>query len=386
MEVDTRVEPHLPPKRPMVPVAIAFGVAAVVALGAFVIRRQESHVNKVALADAPKPVTVVEARAASYRATRRYVGTLEPWLEAKVGPQLVSAYVDTVLVRPGAPVKKGDVLATLDCRTASASSQAVAMQARALEARREALASESSRLQALLDGGFVSPNEAEQKVAQTTAEEAQLLATKAKLLGTSFEVNDCILRAPFEGEVSRRAIDPGAYVRPGTAMIDIVDRSVIRLSADVPESDFEAVAPGTPVKLHMLATGQDMTAKISRRSPAADPSTRTVHFEIDIPDASRSIPVGTTAEIGIEVGTPVPATEVPLVAAKVRGENATVFLVDGDVVKRATAKVLGETGGSLFVDPALEAGVRVVTEGRSLLSEGDRVTPKVEAFASREKK
>lgn len=384
MEVETRVEPQLSPKRPMVPVAIAFGVAVVIAVGAFAIRRQESQVNKVALADAPKPVTVVEARAASYRATRHYVGTLEAWLEAKVGPQLVSAYVDTVLVRPGAPVKKGDVLATLDCRTASASSQAVAMQARALEARRQALASESNRLQGLLDGGFVSPNEAEQKVAQTTAEEAQLLATKAKLLGTSLEVNDCVLRAPFDGEVSRRAIDPGAYVRPGTAIIHVVDRSVVRLSADVPESDFDAIAPTTPVKLHMLATSRDSVASISRRSPAADPSTRTVHFEIDIPDASRSIPVGTTADIGIEVGTPVPATEIPLVAARVRGENATVFVADGAVVKRTTAKVIGETGGSLFLDPVLKAGTRVVTEGRNLLSEGDRVSAKVEPFPSRE--
>ena len=84
---------------------------------------------------------------------------------ASVGPQLVSAYVDTVLVRPGAVVKRGEVLATLDCRDASAASQAVASAARAIDARQKAARHEAARLQGLLAGNFVSPNEAEQKTA-----------------------------------------------------------------------------------------------------------------------------------------------------------------------------------------------------------------------------
>ncbi|HXJ18893.1 MAG TPA: biotin/lipoyl-binding protein [Polyangia bacterium] len=71
-------------------------------------------------------MTVVRAEATTYRPTRTYVGTLQPWVQASVGPQLVSAYVDTVLVRPGAIVKKGEVIATLDCREASAATKAIA--------------------------------------------------------------------------------------------------------------------------------------------------------------------------------------------------------------------------------------------------------------------
>src|SRR5262249_9883274 len=256
------------------------------------------------LASAPKLVTVIAAIAASYRPSRTYVGTLEPWVEAKIGPQLVSAYVDTVLVRPGAVVKKGDVLATLDCRNASASSQAVAMQARALEARQQAILHESTRVQELLDGGFVSPNEAEQKSAQSAEQEAQLLATRAKLLGTSLEVNDCVLRAPFAGEVATRSIDPGAFARPGTSIVSIVDRGTIRIVADAPEADFNVIAPGSKVEVHLLATKKDLSGTIARRAPAADPTTRTVHFELDIDDPTRELPVGTTADLHIDVGNP----------------------------------------------------------------------------------
>jgi RND family efflux transporter MFP subunit len=333
----------------------------------------ESKTNRIALDAAPKPVTVIEAGETTFRPSRVYVGTLEPWMEAKIGPQLVAAYIDTVLVRPGAVVKKGDIVATLDCRNASASSQAVAMQARALEARQQALLHESTRVQGLLDGGFVSPNEAEQKSAQSSEQEAQLLATKAKLLGTSLEVNDCVLRAPFAGEIATRAADPGAFARPGIPIVSVVDRSMVRIVADAPEVDFDAITPGSKVSIHILATNRDLVATISRRAPAADPFTRTVHFELDVEDSTRDLPVGTTADLRIEVGSPEPAVEIPLAAAMVRGTNASVYVVEGAVARKRTFSVKGEREGHLFLEPALKPRTRVVTEGRGQLSDNDRV-------------
>jgi len=372
----------LPRSSRLIPMAIGIGALLIVAAGATMVVHAEAKVNKVALDQSAKPVTVVEATSTTYRGSRTYVGTLEPWIEAKVGPQLVSAYVDTVLVRPGAVVKRGDVLATLDCRNANASSQAVAMQARAVGARQEAIAHEATRLNGLLDGGFVSPNEAEQKAAQSSAEQAQLLATQAQLLGTSLQVNDCVLRAPFDGEIANRTTDPGAFVRPGVSILTVVDRATVRVVADAPEVDFEFLAPGTKATLHALATNQNLLAIISRRAPAADPQTRTAHFEMDVPDPDRKLPVGTTADIRIDIGSPEPATEIPLSAATVRGDKATVFVIDGDVAHKRIVQVKGEREGRLFVDAALTAGTRIVTEGRAMLNENDKVVAtlqKVEA-------
>lgn len=357
--------------------AIAVGALGLAALVWFMVFRAEQRTNKVALKEAPKPVTVVPAKESSFRGTRTYVGTLEPWIEANVGPQLVSAYVDTVLVRPGAIVKRGEVLATLDCRNASAANQAVAMQARAIDAKQRALAHESERIRGLLDGGFVSANEAEQKAAQSAAEEAQLLATKSRLVATSLEVNDCILRAPFDGEIATRTIDPGAFVRPGVSIVSVVDRNIVRLVADAPEIDFGFLAPQSKVRVRIFSTHRELVGTISRRAPAADPGTRTVHFEIDIPDPKREIPVNTTGEIGVDVGEARPATEVPLFAAAVRGAKATVFVVEGGIAHAKTFLVLGETGGNLFLEIALAPGSMIVTEGRALLRDGDAVDAKV---------
>lgn len=367
----TSVKP--PRQRSLVPVIVGVSAIALIALGATMVVHAEGKVNKVALDQSAKPVTVVEAQGTTFRPSRTYVGTLEPWVEAKVGPQMVSAYVDTVLVRPGAVVKKGEVVATLDCRNANASSQAVAMQARAVGARQEAIAHEATRLNGLLDGGFVSPNEAEQKSAQSSAEQAQLLATQAQLLGTSLQVSDCVLRSPFDGEIANRMIDPGAFVRPGVAIVSIVDRATVRVVADAPEIDFGFLSPGAQVKVHVLATNKDLTATISRRAPAADPMTRTVHFEMDVADPERALPVDTTADISIDIGTPEPATEIPLSAATVKGDKAVVFVVDGNTAHRQTVQVEGEREGRLFLDVALAPGTKIVTEGRALLSDNDKV-------------
>jgi RND family efflux transporter MFP subunit len=368
-------------RRRLVPAIIAGGVLAVLATGYVLFERAAARTNQVPLTAAPKGVTVVEARAATYRPSRRYVGTLEPWVEARIGPQLVSAYVSAVGVRPGATVKRGEVLATLDCREVKANSQAVAMQAKAIEARQAALAQQADRLGGLVDKGFVSANEVDLRKAESDSERERLLATKAQLAGASVMVDDCVLRAPFDGEIAARMIDPGAFVRPGTAIVSVVDRGVVRATADVPETDFDVVAPGTPVKIMVLSTGKPIEGKIARRSPAADPSTRTVRLEIDLPNPDLSIPVNTTAEISIEVGQPVPATEIPLTAANVRGRRANIFVVDGAAAHARAVQVVGERGGSLFVEPGLAAGAKVVTEGRALLADGDNVNARLETAA-----
>jgi len=369
------------PRRSLLPLGIVAGTAALILIGAALFFHARSQVNHVALSSSPKGVTVTSAKETQFRESRRYVGTLEPWQEAKIGPQFVSAFIDTVLVRPGAAVKKGDVLATLDCRNASASNKTVMEQAHAVEAMQAAIRHESERLSQLKDGGFVSPNELEQKAAESASKQAQVAALQSQMMSASLQVNDCVLRAPFDGDIADRTADPGAFVRPGTAIVTVVDRSTVRLVADVPEDDFKWVKPiETVAAVHIIPTDEKFSRRIERRAPAADPQTRTVHIEIDIPDPTKHIPVYTTAEVGIDVGDPMPATELPLASVSIRGSKASLFEVQNGKAVAKTVKVLGESGGSVFLDPAektgLKGGAQVVLQGRTLLADGDTVAAK----------
>jgi multidrug efflux pump subunit AcrA (membrane-fusion protein) len=154
---------------------------------------------------------------------------------------------------------------------------------------------------------------------------------------------------------------------------------------DVPESDFDVVVPGAAIGVHVVATDKTLGATISRRSPSADPDTRTVHCEADMPNASRDIPVNTTGEVRIDVGKPSPATAVPLASAAITGVKAAVFVVEGDVAHKRTFKILGERGGTVYLDGGLRPGTQVVTEGRAVLADGDAVAPKMVAFGAEDR-
>ncbi|MBK7861360.1 MAG: efflux RND transporter periplasmic adaptor subunit [Archangiaceae bacterium] len=382
--MSTPKPPPARPRRARLPLFMATGAGLIILFGGVLLHRTTAGGEVTALAAAPKGVSVVTASSTTWRPSRRYIGTLEPWLTARVGPQLISAYVDTVLVRPGAAVKRGAVLATLDCRNASAMEKAISLQARALEATQGAISNEAARVAGLLDGGYASPNEVELKQADSASKQAQLLALQAQMLGSSLQVSDCVLRAPFDAEISDRQADPGAFVRPGSTLLTAIDRSTVRVSAEVPEADFDAVAPGTPVRLKLLATSATRDGLIARRAPSADVSTRTIHVELDLPNPDRSLPVGTTVELSLDVGEPKPALELPIASASVRGRRANVFVVEGGVAHARTLDVMGETQGRLFVDPkGLPAGAQVVTLGRTGLREGDAVAAKPDALSQR---
>lgn len=371
----------IPAKNPRVPFFLGGGVLLVLALGGVLFAEARSRENDIPLASEPKGVTVVAAKSATYRPEERFVGTVEAWNAARIGPQMVSAYVGTVLVRPGDAVKRGDVLATLDCKAASAQSMVIAAQARGVEQRQKAAASEAARLSQLSQGGFVSANELEQRQSQVASNLAQLDALRAQMAGKSLEVNDCTLRAPFDGEVGDRFVDPGAFVKPGSTVVTLVDRRLLRVIADVPEIAVAAVAKDTPVRIHMLSSGVDVEGRVARRSPSADPVSRTVHFEVDLDPNTAAAPVGTTAELRVEVGVAREAIEIPLNAAKVRGKNASLFVVDHGIAKATSADVLGERGGSLFLAKTLPAGALVVKEGRAKLIDGDKVEAKLQSDA-----
>jgi RND family efflux transporter MFP subunit len=357
--------------------AITGGTLLIVVSGALLTWHAAHAVNRTTMATSPRPVTFALAEASTFRPSRSYVGSIEPWVEANVGPQYISAYVETVLVRPGDPIAHGAVVATLDCANPNAATRAAEMQAHAIETTQRALADEAARVHSLLDGGFVPVNETEKREAASEAERSQAMAAQARVTAAALDVKDCVLRAPFDGEIARRSLDPGAFVHPGDAIVSVVDRNTVRVVADAPEKDFDVVAPATAVAIDVLSTGAHVTAVVSRRTPKADASTRTVHFEIDVSDSARAIPVSTTGLVHIEVGTPKPATKIPVYAAKVNGTRANVFVIDGDIAREKVVTVLGEAGDSIFVDPTeLASGAHVVAFGRALLHDGDRVAPK----------
>src|SRR5690606_2898280 len=110
--------------------------------------------------------------------------------------------------------------------------------------------------------------------------------------------------------------------------------------------DFDVVAPGKEVRMRMLSGVRSVTSRVSRRAPSADEETRTIHIEIDLADAKRQIPVGTTAVFEVDAGDGLPALKLPLRAATVRGGRASLWVIEEEHAEKRQVDVIGEAGGS----------------------------------------
>ena len=368
-------EPPVPPAAPTrtIPLVLSLVTAAVVLAGIGLAARAAHRQNHTALAQSAKFVGVIPARETVYRAEHRYVGAVLAWNEAKLGPQFISGYVTEVRVRAGAAVRRGEPLAIIEPELAKDRNLASQKQAEAIRARLVFLARESDRIQGLEKKGIVSQNESENKLAEVQSEKAKLEAAQAQMASSDVEFQDTVQRAPFDGEIGERYLDPGAFVRPGNFIVSVIDRSRVICATDAPEQDHPFLEVGRAVHLRLLATSQELDGKVSRVSPAADPSTRTLHFEVDLDNKDRAIPVGTSVEMLILEGEGRKVIQLPSAAAKVEGTRATLFVLEGDKARKKVLKFLGEREGLLYLSPDLPANAQVVMDGREQLEDGDQV-------------
>jgi multidrug efflux pump subunit AcrA (membrane-fusion protein) len=245
------------------------------------------------------------------------------------------------------------------------------MQAKAIDVAQQAISHEATRTQELLDGGFVSPNEAEQKTRRAPSEEAELAPQKANLSKSALEVSDCVLRAPFDGEVATGLVDPGAFVRPGTE----IDRSSIGHRPNDRGRPGERLRRRRARARRSRCTSSRPTSTIRRRSRAARRApTRDahVHFEIDIPDSEATRSPWTRPARSASRRRARARDAVPLSAVTINDKKATLFVVDGDVAHARRSSSWARSGERLLLARRPQAGDARRRRGRALLKDGDR--------------
>jgi multidrug efflux pump subunit AcrA (membrane-fusion protein) len=63
----------------------------------------------------------------------------------------------------------------------------------------------------------------------------------------SAQIRQASIYAPFDGQVTQRLLDPGAYAGANTAILEISQTSTVYVVANVPDADLAAVARGKPI-------------------------------------------------------------------------------------------------------------------------------------------
>ncbi|HEY4555153.1 MAG TPA: efflux RND transporter periplasmic adaptor subunit, partial [Lysobacter sp.] len=183
------------------------------------------------------------------------------------------------------------------------------------------------------------------------------------------------LRAPADGIVSKRNVQPGQIVAGGTELIGLIRDGRLEWRAELADAELAAVNVGDPVVIRSPA-GRDVEGEVRAVPPGVDADTRTATVYVDLPEPD-GLRAGAYLPGRILVGA-ARALVVPATSVVQRDGNPYVFTVDAkNAARRLRVRTGNETGGKVEILDGLQAGAQVVEQGAGFLGDGDpvRVVP-----------
>ncbi len=369
--------------------------------------------------DGPIAVETARAQSSPLIDALEYTGTTQPQqqisLRAQTAGELVALYVDV-----GDPVQPGKLLAEIDSGLLTArvneaqaelsvrqseiaqdqvsiiDAQAVVAQAKATRAQAKI---DADRLRQLANQGAISQQAAEAaELALTNAEqavnaaEAQVQARQQAIAAAASRVDAqqavvaeakeqlrwVELKAQSPATVLTRLVDPGDFVQPGSTLLELGDLSTLKVAVEVSELDLGQLTIGqlAQIRLDAFPNIDDITGRLSRISPVADPTSRLLTVEVTLPNPDSRIGSGLLARVKF---TP-PGGErivVPVSALETGTEENTIFVVEPEneqsTVFARTVELGQEAQGRVEILSGLEANEPFVVKSDQPLETGQAV-------------
>ncbi len=340
-------------------------VAGAVALSVVSHRRETAQRQALAReADAGPRVLVASAARPSGERTVALPGDVRAFFQATLYAK-VSGYVREMRVDKGDRVKRDQVLAVIE---SPETDQQVRSARSTLDVRRR----NAQRARRLAPHGIISRQELDQALSDLGVAEADLRRVQA-LRG--YEV----LRAPFDGVVTARYVDPGALTNAtatGAPVVDVSDSTRVRILVNVGQDAAPFVRLGDQGAFTLdQHPGVRMRASVRRVADALDVRSRTMLVEL-WPDGDppvRLVP-GLFVHVELSVRIP-PLPAVPAEALVSRGERLQVAVVRERKLHFLDVEPGSNDGRMVQIRRGLEGGEVVALSPPSDLGEGAPVQP-----------
>jgi HlyD family secretion protein len=206
--------------------------------------------------------------------------------------------------------------------------------------------------------------------------EADMQITKAQLKELELQKSRTEIKAPVDGYISSRLVQYGAISSSaGGAMFNIVAKSLVKLVAEVPESDLPKVQLGQKASIAVNGYDKALIGDVALISPEVDETTRMGKAHIKLAEGVR-VPLGAfgRATISLAAGEGV---ALPLTAVTFGEDGPTVQIVkDGKVEVRKVITGLVSTTDIEITD-GVAPGDTFVARAGSFVRQGDLVNPVV---------
>ena len=341
----------------------------------------------VACGDEPPPPTetvrairtVTVAEPASGK-SRRFSGVVEAASTSSLSFE-VPGNVQEVKVDVGERVSQGQVLATLDDKTYRLNVEAAEATLGRAEVELADADRESERLQQIAgrDRGLVSQQMLDQARANYDAARKSLSYTRSRLNLTQRDLDRTVLKAPFDGIVTERHVDPFQEVDRGQRLFDLHAEGAMEAAISVPESEIKQVYLGLSGDISLPAIPGPVYKGIVTEISNAAGAANAFPVKLTIAADSSRIRPGLTAEVTLVLGGGEEETAylIPIAALVPGGEESesSVYVFDAQTstVRKTTIRHGGIRDNNIIVEQGLAAGDVIAVAGVSFLRDGQQV-------------
>jgi RND family efflux transporter MFP subunit len=318
-------------------------------------------------AEPPPGTTVFMVAETTITASFDAAGIAEPVEQARLSTRLMGN-VTQVLAHEGDRVGKGQLLVRIDAREVEEKrSQAEAGIAEAEAVYRDAL-TQAERFRGLYADSAATRYQLDQAETGLARADAALRSARAARGAVEALGGYAEIRAPFAGIVTARHVDPGAFVAPGTPLVEVQDASRLRISVTVPPRVAATLKRGQRIPAEI--EGRPVAATIEGLVPAPAGAVYTVNAVV--PNPASTMLAGSAATLRIPDGTR-KALLIPVSALVRQGDLigvrvSTAGRAELRWVRMGTGYRVPSAAHEM---PAVEAGARI--EVLSGLRAGDTV-------------
>ncbi|WP_133501313.1 efflux RND transporter periplasmic adaptor subunit [Cognatilysobacter terrigena] len=326
---------------------------------------------KPAEASPAMAVTTVPARLQEIPREIRVSGPVAAREEMQLGVELSGLRVTGLYVDVGDFVRRGQVLLDLDARSLQSELEQAQASYREAQAAASLAQANLRRAEPLVAQKYISAGQVDELRAARDQANARVATVRAQLDAARLRRSYAELRAPDDGIVSKRAVQPGQIVAAGTELIGLIRDGRLEWRADLADAELAAVNVGDAVMVR-APDGHDVEGEVRAVPPGVDPSTRTgtVYADLPEPDGLRT---GAYLPGRILVGN-AKALVVPATAIVQRDGNPYVFTVDPKGIAHRMRVRTGTTAnGVVEILDGLASGAQVVDQGAGFLGDGDTV-------------
>lgn len=318
--------------------------------------------SAAAAGDTPRssPVEVATVAQGSIRPLQSFVGTLYYETKSEVAAEQEGA-VAAVHFTEGKPVRRGDLLVTLDGAILASAIKAKEASLRAVEAELTRLERELERTKALFERKSIAEATYEQLYYGAEQVRAQADVLKNEIATLRIEREKMLIRAPFDAVITERNAERGEWIDKGAKVATLVAPRSIKGRVNVPTRLLGSLKPGDAVEAEVDA--ERIIAHVKTVILQADTATRTFPLELAL-QTDALLVEGMRIDVKLPVLEPRQALLVPRDAVVRRFGQSVVFaVIEGKAVMFA-AEVIGYKENMAAVDaPGLSEGMEVVVKG-----------------------